>query len=106
MILIIIFLKNNYDDWFENETSIDTIKESDKEESVNLSVIPPLEKVKEGKDLKVLTPNKLLTTLTILLVQIQAGNNSEKLKNENRQILYLLYHHNKITKKVFNYLIK
>ena len=59
---------------------IDTRKESDKEESVILSIIPPLEKVKDEKGLKILTPNKLLTRLTILLVQIQVGNTSVKLK--------------------------
>ena len=40
--------------------------------------MPPLEgdeKVKERKGLKILTPNKLLTRLSILLVQIGAGNN-------------------------------
>ena len=58
------------------------------------------EEVKEEKGLKILTPNKLLTRLPILLAQIKAGNNSYKLKNEIRQILYLLYQHNKITKKV------
>ena len=57
------------------------------------------EEVKEGKGLKLLTPNKLLTRLPILLAQIKVGNNSYKLKNELRQILYLLYQHNKITKK-------
>ena len=57
------------------------------------------EEVKEEKGLKILTPNKLLTRLPILLAQIKAGNNSYKLKNEIRQILYLLYQHNKITKK-------
>ena len=66
--------------------------------------MPPLEgddeEVKEGKTLKFLTPNKLLTRLPILLAQIKAGNNSYKLKNEIRQILYLLYQHYKITKKV------
>ena len=59
---------------------------------------PPLEvdeEVKEGTGLKILTPNKLLATLPILLAQIKAGNNSYKLKNEIRQILYLLYQHNK-----------
>ena len=64
--------------------------------------MPPLEgdeeKVKEGKGLKILTPNKLLTKLPILLAQIKAGNNSNKLRNKIRQILYLLYHDNKITK--------
>ena len=64
------------------------------------------EKVKEGKGVKILTPSKLLTRLPILLAQIRAGNNFHKLKNEIRQILYLLYHHNKIIKKVYNNLIK
>ena len=64
------------------------------------------EDVKEGKELKILTPNKLLTELPILLAQIKTGNNSYKLKNDIRQILYLLYKHNKISKKVYNNLIK
>ena len=70
--------------------------------------MPPLEgdeKVKEKKGLKILTPNKVLTRLSILLAQIKAANNSYKLKNETRQILCLLYQHNKITKKVYNNLI-
>ena len=64
------------------------------------------EEVKEEKELKILSSNKLLTRLPILLVQIKAGNISYKLKNEIIQILYLLYQHNKITKKVNNNLIK
>ena len=63
-------------------------------------------KVKERKGLKILTPNKLLTRLSILLAQIKIGNDSNKLKNEIRQILYLLCQDNKITKKVHNNLIK
>ena len=55
--------------------------------------------VKEGKELKILTPKKLLIRLPILLAEIKAGNNSNKLKNEARQILFLLYQHNKIIKK-------
>ena len=45
--------------------------------------MPPL----EGKGLKILTSNKLLTSFPILLTQIKAENNSYKLKNEIRQIL-------------------
>ena len=58
--------------------------------------MPPLEgdEVKERKGFKNSTPNKLLTRLPILLVQIKAGNSSYKLKIEIRQILYLLYQHN------------
>ena len=72
--------------------------------------MPPLagdeEKVKERKGLKILTPNKLLTRIPILLAQIKSGNNSNKLKNEIRQILHLLNQHNKITKNIYNNLIK
>ena len=68
--------------------------------------MPPLEgyeeEVKEGKGLKILTPKKLLIRLPTLLAQIKAENNSYKLKNEVRQILYLLYQHNKITIKLYN----
>ena len=71
--------------------------------------MPPLEgdeRVKEGKGLKIITPNKLLTRLPILLALIKTGNNSYKFKNEVRQMLYLLYSHNKITRKVYKNLIK
>ena len=71
--------------------------------------MPPLEedeKVTEGKGLKMSTPNKLLTRLPILLGQKKAGNNSCKLNYEIRQILYLLYQHNKITKNVFSNFIE
>ena len=64
------------------------------------------EKVKEGKIMKILTPNKLLTRPPVILAQMKAENNSYKLKNEIRQIVYLLYQHNKFTKKVYNNLIK
>ena len=42
------------------------------------------EEVKEGKGLKILTPNKVLIKLSIILAQIKAANNSSKLKNENQ----------------------
>ena len=40
------------------------------------------------KGLKILTPQQMLTGLPISLAQIQAGKNSQKLKNEIRQLLY------------------
>ena len=45
----------------------------------------------EGQGLKILTPNQMLRRLPISLSQLEAGNNSEKLKNEIRQLLYSLY---------------
>ena len=47
---------------------------------------------------KILTPNQMLSRLPILLAQLKVGNNSEKLKNEIRQILYSLYRSKKLTK--------
>ena len=41
-----------------------------------------------GRRLKILTPQQMLACLPISLAQIQAGNNSQKLKNEVRQLLY------------------
>ena len=53
----------------------------------------------EGKRLKILTPKQMLQRLPIALVQVKAGNNSESLLNEIRQIVYSLYQSKQITKK-------
>ena len=60
----------------------------------------------QGKGLKILTPNQMLSRLPITLAQLKAGNNSEKLKNEIRQLLYSLYRSKNMTKQVYNNLIK
>ena len=52
--------------------------------------------------LKILTNKQMLNRLPILLAQIQAGNNSIRLKNEIRQILYSLYRSKVLTKTVYN----
>ena len=44
-----------------------------------------------GKGLKILTPSQMLSRLQISLAQLKVGDNSEKLKNEIRQLLYSLY---------------
>ena len=61
---------------------------------------------KKGKGLKILADKQMLNRLPLLLAQIQAGNNSIKLKNEARQILYSLYRSKVLTKTVYNNLIK
>ena len=48
----------------------------------------------------------MLQRMPIALAQIKAGNNSESLLNEIRQIVYSLYQSKEITKKVCNNLIK
>ena len=56
----------------------------------------------KGKGLKILTPKQMLQRLPIALAQVKAGNNSESLLNEIRQIVYSLYQSKQITKKAYN----
>ena len=60
----------------------------------------------KGKGLKILTPKQMLQRLPIALAQVKAGNNSESLLNEIRQIVYSLYQSKQITKKVYTNIIK
>ena len=87
----------------------DKTLQGDKEEIIDILSMSLLEdneeKVKEGKAIKILTQRKLITRLPVLLAQIKAGNNSNKLKSEIREIVYLLYQYHKITKKLYNSLI-
>ena len=63
-------------------------------------VSEPKFKIKYG-GLKISTPKQMIQRLPLALAQVKAGNTSENLLNEIRQIIYLLYH-TKITKKVYN----
>ena len=91
------------------------IKEMSKEERENekpVKIVKIVEdilrfiKQKQGQGMKILTPNQTLSRLPISLAQLKAGNNSEKLKNEIRQLLYSLYRSKNMTKQVYNNLIK
>ena len=61
---------------------------------------------KQGTGLKIPSHKQMLQRLPIALAQIKAGNNSEVLLNEIRQILYSLYRSIEITKKAYNNIIK
>ena len=50
-------------------------------------------------------PNQMLSRFPISLTQLKAGNNSEKLKNEIRQLLYSLYRSKKITRQLCKSLV-
>ena len=52
---------------------------------------PEERKKQDAKRLKILTPEQKLSRLPISLAHLKAGNTSEKLKNEIRQLLYSLY---------------
>ena len=59
----------------------------------------------KGQGLKILTPNQVLSRLPISLAHLKAGNNSEKLRNEIRQLLYSLCRSKKLTKNIHKSLI-
>ena len=58
-----------------------------------------------GKGLKILTSTQMLQRLPIALAQVKAGNISDNLLNEIREIIYSLYQSKQITKKVYNNMI-
>ena len=64
-----------------------------------------IQKQQEGLGLKILIPNQMLSRLPITLAQLNAGNNSEKLKNKVRQLLYSLYRSKNLTKQLYTSLI-
>ena len=53
-----------------------------------------------------LTPKQMIQRFPISLAQVKAGNNSESLLHEIRQIIYSLYQSQEITKKVYINIIK
>ena len=91
----------------EKETGEDT------DEEIDTTIMPELEseesaaerRNQQGKGIKILTPNQMLSRLPITLAQLKAGNNSEKLKNEIRQLLYSLYRSKKIAKQIYKSLV-
>ena len=67
------------------------IKKPDKILEIDEMILKFNKQKQQGKGLKILTPNQMLSWLPIALAQLEAGDNSEKLKNEIRQLLYFLY---------------
>ena len=88
-------------------------KESDENDEIDTTDIPDLESEEpsvqrenqQGQGLKILTPNQILSRLPISLTQLKTGYNSEKRKNEIRQLLYSLYRSKKLLKQLYNNLI-
>ena len=94
----------------KNET--ENMDEEEKETEKPNEIIDVVEEIIEfnqqkqgGKGLKILTPDQILSRLPITLAQLKAGNNSQKLKNEIRELLYFLYRSKQLTKQLYNNLI-
>ena len=94
-------VKNLYD---SRQKIIDLLNDNSKIRSE--AIYKSKQKRTERKGLKILTPKEMLQRLLIALAQVKAGNNSESLLNEIRQIVYSLYQSKQITKKVYNNIIK
>ena len=103
-----------YIDGFQVEKETDEETDEDTDEEMDTTIMPELEseesaaerRNQQGKGVKILTTNQMLSRLPISLAQLKAGNNSVKLKNEIRQLLYSLYRSQNMTKQVYNNLIK
>ena len=73
--------------------------DNDDDEQPDTTDMPDLEseepaaqkRKQKAQGLKILTPEQMLSRLLISLAQLKAGNNSEKRKNEIRQLLHSLY---------------
>ena len=88
----------------DEELDIATCSDDDRRNSV-IETISRLSDKEIGEGLKIMTPKQMITILPILLAQKQAGNNSQKLNNKIRQIIYSLYRSKNLSKTVYNHLI-
>ena len=106
---LVVMIKSGLSDL---KKEIENMSEEEKEIEKPNEIMDIVEKVIEFNDqtqrlqeLKILTPDQILSRLPITLAQFKAGNNSEKLKNEIRQLLYALCGSKKLTKTIYNHLI-
>ena len=79
---------------------IKKIEKPDKILKIVESILKFSKQTQQGKGIKILTPSQMLSRLSITLAQLKAGNNSEKLQSEVRQLLYSLYHSKNMSKQV------
>ena len=94
------------------KNEIEKMGEEEKEIEKPNEIVDVVEKIltfnkqnQEEQRLKILTPDEMLSRLPISLARLKAGNNSQKLKNETRQLLYSLYRSKKLTKQLHKSLV-
>ena len=95
MLNILSLLKEVVDGFSYEESDTTNMPELEGDESAE----------QPGQGLKISIPDQVLSRLPITLAQSKAGNNSQKLINGIRQLLYSLYHSKKLTKSIYNQLI-
>ena len=103
---------NEKDDFeiFKEKSDQKKQKSNEQPDTTNLPELDSEESAAErrnqpGKGLKILTTGQMLSRLPISLAQLKAGNNSQKLKTEIRELLYSLYRSKKLTKQLYKSLV-
>ena len=98
--------------YFVEKILVTVKKINNQEEQLNTTDMPESEDEEEasqrqqkGQRLKILTPKQMIIRLSILLAQLKAGTNSQKLKNETKQLLYSLYRSKTLSKTNYNSLM-
>ena len=97
-----------YIDGFQVKKETDEETDEKTDDEMGAAIMPELEseesaverRNQEGNGIKILTPNQMLSRVSISLAQLKAENNSGKLKNEIRQLLHSLYRSKNMTKQV------
>ena len=89
--------------WLENlvyavKDILDSVRWHDNISDLESEESAAQKKNQPGRGLEILRSNQILLRLPISLAQSKAGNNSEKLKNDNRQLSYSLYRSKKTYK--------
>ena len=98
----------SYIDGFQVKKETDEETDEKTDDEMGAAIMPELEseesaverRNQEGNGIKILTPNQMLSRVSISLAQLKAENNSGKLKNEIRQLLHSLYRSKNMTKQV------
>ena len=85
---------------FENEE--ETLKDMPELESEESAA---KRRNQSAKEIKILTPQQMLSRLPILITQLKTGNNSEKLRNEIRQLLHYLHRSEMLSKTIYKQLM-
>ena len=95
-------LKNEIEKMSKDETDIE--KQNLKVYTVE-RILDLNKQYQQGKGLKALTPQQMLSRLQISLAQLKSINNSEKLKSEIRELFYSLYRSKKLSKTIYKHLM-
>ena len=98
-------IKNRWSDLKDEIKKISVDEKEIEQPDKTLKIVEEILEFNRQQQRQGLTPNQMLRRLPISLAQLKAGNDSEKLKNEIRRLLYSLYRSKKLTKNICKSLV-